>query len=163
MLTISIFTPIYGVEKYIQQCARSLFEQSYASIEYIFVDDCTPDKSIGILQSLLKEYPERAQQVRIIHHDRNRGVGAARQTALMAATGDYLLFADSDDMLPEDAVEKLTTIAESTHADLVDGGYREWCDEKAGRLQNPLHVSDATQRNMPVCQNIITNRLRGRI
>ena len=66
MLKISILTPIYGVEKYIEQCARSLFEQSYASIEYIFVDDCTPDNSIGILQSLLKEYPERAQQVRII-------------------------------------------------------------------------------------------------
>lgn len=138
MLKISILTPIYGVEKYIEQCARSLFEQSYASIEYIFVDDCTPDNSIGILQSLLKEYPERAQQVRIIHHDRNRGVGAARQTALMAATGDYLLFADSDDMLPEDAVEKLTTKAESTHADLIDGGYREWCDGKAGILQKPL-------------------------
>ena len=51
MLKISILTPIYGVEKYIEQCARSLFEQSYASIEYIFVDDCTHDKSIGILQS----------------------------------------------------------------------------------------------------------------
>ena len=111
--TCALPISIYGVEKYIEQCARSLFEQSYASIEYIFVDDCTPDKSIGILQSLLKEYPERAQQVRIIHHDRNRGVGAARQTALMAATGDYLLFADSDDMLPEDAVEKLTTKADS--------------------------------------------------
>ena len=41
MLKVSILTPIYGVEKYIEQCARSLFEQSYASIEYIFVDDCT--------------------------------------------------------------------------------------------------------------------------
>ena len=121
MLKISILTPIYGVEKYIEQCARSLFEQSYASIEYIFVDDCTHDKSIGILQSLLKEYPGRAQQVRIIHHDRNRGVGAARQTALMAATGDYLLFADSDDMLPEDAVEKLARKAVSIHADQIDG------------------------------------------
>lgn len=163
MLKISILTPIYGVEKYIEQCARSLFEQSYASIEYIFVDDCTPDNSIGILQSLLKEYPERAQQVRIIHHDRNRGVGAARQTALMAATGDYLLFADSDDMLPEDAVEKLTTKAESTHVDLVDGGYREWCDEKAGRLQKPFDVSDEQLLKLLVCQNIITNRLWGRI
>ena len=96
MLKISILTPIYGVEKYIEQCARSLFEQSYASIEYIFVDDCTPDKSIGILQSLLKEYPGRAQQVRIIHHDRNRGVGAARQTALMAATGNGAMKRQAD-------------------------------------------------------------------
>lgn len=163
MLKISILTPIYGVEKYIEQCARSLFEQSYASIEYIFVDDCTPDKSIGILQSLLKEYPGRAQQVRIIHHDRNRGVGAARQTALMAATGDYLLFADSDDILPEDAVEKLAGKAESTHADLIDGSYREWCDEKAGRLQKPFEVSDEKLLKLLVCQNIITNRLWGRI
>lgn len=163
MLKISILTPIYGVEKYIEQCARSLFEQSYAPIEYIFVDDCTPDKSIGILQSLLKEYPERAQQVRIIHHDRNRGVGAARQTALMAATGDYLLFADSDDMLPEDAVKKLARKADSSHADLIDGGYREWCDEKAGRLQKPFDVSDKKLLKLLVCQNIITNRLWGRI
>lgn len=163
MLKISILTPIYGVEKYIEQCARSLFEQSYASIEYIFVDDCTPDKSIGILQSLLKEYPGRAQQVRIIHHDRNRGVGAARQTALMAATGDYLLFADSDDMLPEDAVEKLAGKADSSHADLVDGGYREWCDGKAGILQKPFDVSDKKLLKLLVCQNIITNRLWGRI
>ena len=163
MLKISILTPIYGVEKYIEQCARSLFEQSYASIEYIFVDDCTPDKSIGILQSLLKEYPERAQQVRIIHHDRNRGVGAARQTALMAATGDYLLFADSDDMLPEDAVEKLAGKAVSSHADLIDGGYREWRDGKAGILQKPFDVSDEKLLKLLVCQNIITNRLWGRI
>ena len=163
MLKISILTPIYGVEKYIEQCARSLFEQSYASIEYIFVDDCTPDKSIDILQSLLKEYPGRAQQVRIIHHDRNRGVGAARQTALMAATGDYLLFADSDDMLPEDAVEKLARKADSSHADLIDGGYREWCEGKAGRLQKPFDVSDKKLLKLLVCQNIITNRLWGRI
>ena len=163
MLKISILTPIYGVEKYIEQCARSLFEQSYASIEYIFVDDCTPDKSIGILQSLLKEYPERAQQVRIIHHDRNRGVGAARQTALMAATGDYLLFADSDDMLPEDAVEELAGKADSSHADLIDGGYREWCDEMAGRLQKPFDVSDEKLLKLLVCHNNITNRLWSRI
>lgn len=163
MLKISILTPIYGVEKYIEQCARSLFEQSYAPIEYIFVDDCTPDKSIGILQSILKEYPERAQQVHIIHHDRNRGVGAARQTALMAATGDYLLFADSDDMLPNDAVEKLIEKAESTHADLIDGGYREWRDGKVGILQKPFDVSDKKLLKLLVCQNIITNRLWGRI
>ena len=63
MLKISILTPIYGVEKYIEQCARSLFEQSYASIEYIFVDDCTPDNSIGILQSLLKEYSNEPEYI----------------------------------------------------------------------------------------------------
>lgn len=70
MLTVSILTPVYGVEKYIEQCARSLFGQSYAQIEYIFVDDCTPDRSISILESLIQEYPERASQIRIIHHEK---------------------------------------------------------------------------------------------
>lgn len=81
----------------------------------------------------------------------------------MAATGDYLLFADSDDMLPKDAVEKLAGKADSSHADLIDGGYREWCDEKAGRLQKPFDVSDEKLLKLLVCQNIITNRLWGRI
>lgn len=90
-------------------------------------------------------------------------MGAARQTALMAATSDYLLFADSDDMLPKDAVEKLAGKADSSHADLIDGGYREWCDEKAGRLQKPFDVSDEKLLKLLVCQNIITNRLWGRI
>lgn len=161
MLKVSILTPIYGVEKYIEQCARSLFEQSYASIEYIFVDDCTPDRSIAILQSTLKAYPDRAQQVRIIHHDRNRGVGAARQTALMAATGDYIFFADSDDLLPKDAIELLAEKAESTHTDLIDGAYKEWCHGKAGELQKPFDGKKMLK--LLVCQNIITNRLWGRI
>lgn len=90
-------------------------------------------------------------------------MGAARQTALMAATGDYLLFADSDDMLPEDAVEKLAGKADSSHADLIDGGYLEWCDGKAGMLQKPFEVSDEKLLKLLVCQNIITNRLWGRI
>lgn len=81
----------------------------------------------------------------------------------MAATGDYLLFADSDDMLPEDAVEKLAGKADSSHADLIDGGYREWCDGKAGILQKPFDVSDKKLLKLLVCQNIITNRLWGRI
>ena len=51
------------------------------------------------------------------------------ERCVMAATGDYLLFADSDDMLPEDAVKKLARKADSSHADLIDGGYREWCDD----------------------------------
>lgn len=181
MLKVSILTPVYGVEKYIEQCARSLFEQSYASIEYIFVDDCTPDRSIDILQSVQKAYPNRAQQVRILHHDKNRGVGAARQTALMAATGNYIFFADSDDLLPKNAVELLVKKAECTNADLIDGGYKEWSNGKAGELQKPFEMNKERSENKEksinkeknigspkmlkflVCQNIITNRLWGRI
>lgn len=163
MLKVSILTPVYGVEKYIEQCARSLFEQSYAHIEYIFVNDCTPDHSIDILQSLVAAYPGRADQIHIINHEHNKGVGAARQTALMAATGDYIMFADSDDFLPSHAVETLVRKAESSEADLIDGAYAEWSDGKAGLPQLPFDVTGKKFLKLLICQNIITNRLWGRL
>lgn len=161
-MTISILTPVYGVEKYIEQCARSLFSQSYAQIEYIFVNDCTQDNSIHILENVIKQYPTRAAQTHIINHPHNMGVGAARQTALMAATGDYIMFVDSDDFIPTDAVEKLVKEAEKSHADLIDGGYTEW-DGKEGVPQMPLDVSKEKYLKLLLCQNIIPNRLWGRI
>lgn len=164
MVTISILTPVYGVEKYIEQCARSLFEQSYAHIEYIFVDDCTKDKSISILESVMQQYPERVQQVQILHHPHNKGVGAARQTALMAAKGDYVMFVDSDDFLPKDAVENLVEKAMVSGADLIDGGYTEWQDGQAATLsQMPLRIAREKYLKLLLCQNIIPNRLWGRM
>ena len=163
MLNVSILTPVYGVEKYIEQCARSLFEQSYTYIEYIFVNDCTPDHSIDILQSLIEKYPDRASQIRIITHEHNRGVGAARQTALMAATGDYIMFTDSDDFLPTNAVETLVRKAESSEADLIDGAYAEWNNGMAGEPQPPFDAKKEKLLKLHICQNIITNRLWGRL
>ena len=163
MLKVSILTPVYGVEKYIEQCARSLFEQSYTHIEYIFVNDCTLDHSMDILLSLIEKYPGRANQTHIINHEHNRGVGAARQTALMAATGDYIMFADSDDFLPLNAVEALVRKAESSEADLIDGAYAEWNNGMAGEPQPPFDAKKEKLLKLHICQNIITNRLWGRL
>ena len=104
---VSILVPVYGVEKYIKRCARSLFEQTYDNIEYIFVDDCTQDRSIDILEEVLKEYPNRKNQVKILHHAKNRGLSASRNTALDASTGDYLMHVDADDYLHVDAIALL--------------------------------------------------------
>lgn len=60
MCKVSVIVPIYNVEKYIEKCVRSLFEQTFDDIEYIFVDDATPDNSIEILSELLSVYPNRA-------------------------------------------------------------------------------------------------------
>lgn len=121
---VSILVPVYGVEKYIERCARSLFEQSYYNIEYIFVNDCTKDKSIEILTDVLDEYPHRKVQVKIIHHKRNRGLSAARNTAVANMTGDYLWHIDSDDYVAVDAVEELVREIEKTNADVVIFGYK---------------------------------------
>lgn len=116
---VSILVPVYGVEKYIEQCAVSLMEQTYDNIEYIFVNDCTKDSSINILREVINRYPQRKSQVQIINHEKNRGLAAARNTALDASTGDYLWHVDSDDWIARDAVEKLVNKAINVKADII--------------------------------------------
>lgn len=118
---VSVLVPIYGVEKYIERCAVSLFEQTYDNIEYVFVDDCSPDNSIQVLEDVLVKYPKRINQVRIIHHNQNRGISAARNTAVNLCSADFLMHVDSDDYLEKDAVEKLVAKQIDTGADIVMG------------------------------------------
>lgn len=106
MYKVTICVPIYGVEKYIDRCARSLFEQTFDNIEYIFVNDCTKDKSVDILNNVITRYPNRVKDVKIINHDKNMGLGCSRNTAVTAATGEFILHVDSDDYLAFDCVEK---------------------------------------------------------
>ena len=67
---VSILVPIYNVSKYIEQCAVSLFEQTYDNIEYVFVDDCSPDDSIALLKKVMERYPKRKDQVKIVAHEK---------------------------------------------------------------------------------------------
>lgn len=163
MKRVSILVPVYGVEKYIGKCAESLFEQSYPDIECIFVDDCTPDRSIDVLRSVMARYPLRQKQVRIISHDTNRGLGAARHTAMEAATGELVMHVDSDDYLMPLAVELLCRKMEETHADVVDGGYVTVTDGTEGTTVKPFHGKKETYLKLMLCQNIVFNRIWGRM
>ena len=87
---VSVIVPIYGVEPYIEKCARSLFEQSLENMEFIFVNDCTPDKSVEILRQVIEEYPRRYLQIQIIEHEENRGLAMARNSGLLIAKGEIL-------------------------------------------------------------------------
>lgn len=116
---VSILVPVYGVEQYIEKCAQSLFGQTYSDIEYVFVNDCTKDRSIEVLRSVMARYPERERRVRIIEHAKNLGLAGARNTAVTEARGVYVLHMDSDDYLEPDAVEKLMQIADSRNVDIV--------------------------------------------
>ncbi len=119
MEKVSLLIPVYGVEKYIGKCACSLFEQTYGNIEFIFVDDCTKDQSMEVLQDTLDRYPLRKSQVKIVRHEKNRGLAAARNTALDQVSGMYLMHVDSDDYLEKNAVELLVGKAMATQADIV--------------------------------------------
>ena len=126
---ISIVIPVYGVEKYIEQCARSLFEQTYPNIEYIFVNDCTQDSSMGVLFSVLADYPHREHLVKVIQHEENKGLAKTRYDGFLAAKGDYITSCDSDDWLDVKACELLVNKAESDNADIVVYGYHHYYSE----------------------------------
>ena len=111
-MKVSVCIPVYGVEKYIERCARSLFEQTMN-------DTATPDKSIEILQKVLEEYPERKNQVKIIRHETNKGLTGARNTALKHVSGDYVIHCDSDDWVDENLYEVMYNKAITEHADIV--------------------------------------------
>ena len=162
-MKISILVPIYGVERFIASCADSLFSQSYEDIEYIFVNDCTPDGSIKLLNSVLSCYPHRQPQVKLLHHDHNRGLGAARLTAIEAATGDYVMHVDSDDLLPSDAVAQLAARARETQCDIVDGGYAQMCHDDILRAEMPYEGSKRGFLKLMLCQNIVLSMIWGRL
>lgn len=116
---VSILVPIYGVETYIERCVRSLMDQTYSDCEFIFVDDCTPDNSIAILEKTIEEYPLCKDRVKIIHHNYNRGLGAARMTGIDNSKGEFVTFVDSDDYVSPDYVEKMIDAIIRYDGDLV--------------------------------------------
>lgn len=123
-MLVSILIPVYKVERYIERCAVSLFEQTYDDLEYIFVDDCTPDGSFDVLEKVMGRYPNRRRQVRIIHHSENCGVAVARNTALDAATGHFIVWVDPDDYIERYLVECMVKEASDKNADVVVIGFR---------------------------------------
>ncbi len=117
---ISIIVPVYGVELYIERCAKSLFEQTYQGvIEYIFINDKTPDESMAVLNRVIEDYPNRKPFVKILQHDNNKGLPQSRKTGMLAAKGDYIISVDSDDWINPEMVEKLMAVVESEDPDIV--------------------------------------------
>lgn len=125
MPKVSIVIPVYKVEKYIAECAKSLFEQTLDDIEYIFVNDCTPDKSIEVLLEVLQRYPNRKQQVKIIHHKKNSGAAIARKNGILSATGEYIIHCDSDDWTDSKMYQTLYQKAKDENLDIVICQYFE--------------------------------------
>lgn len=119
MPKVSIIIPVYGVEKYIERCARSLFEQTLNDIEYLFIDDCTPDKSVEILKRVLEEYPHRKSQVVIHRMEQNSGQAKVREWGMRNARGEYVIHCDSDDWVDVHMYEEMYNKAIEEDADVV--------------------------------------------
>lgn len=116
MSEISVIVPVYNVEKYLKRCVDSILNQSYKDFELILVDDGSKDSSGKICD----EYGQTDSRVKVIHKE-NGGVSAARNTGLKFATGEYVMFVDSDDYIDEDTLLEMTKYAGS---DIVTSGLR---------------------------------------
>lgn len=122
---VSIVVPVYGVEQYIEKCAESLFAQTLPEIEFVFVDDCSPDRSVEVLESVLERYPERRPHTIIHRLPQNAGVINARRVGIGLCGSSagpswngYVMFMDSDDYLEPTAVERMYTAAVKENADI---------------------------------------------
>lgn len=117
---ISVVIPVFGSAAYIYQCVRSLFGQTLENIEFIFVDDCSPDDSIAIMERTLhKEFPHRADHVKVIRHQYNHGVATARRHGVEAATGSYIIHCDPDDWTDTNMYATMLDEALRSDADIV--------------------------------------------
>lgn len=120
-MDVSVIVPVYNVEKYLARCLDSLLAQATsASYEILCINDCSPDGSLRILEDYQQRFPDR---IRLLENEKNVGLGATRDHGVREATGDYLMFIDSDDYVKDDYIEHYMNAMESGPCDIVIGGY----------------------------------------
>lgn len=134
--SVSVIVPVYKVEQYVKFCVDSILAQTFQDFEIILVDDASPDASIALCRKLYGDNPK----VKFVRHEKNLGLGAARNTGMKHAIGKYVYFVDSDDLIFPDALEKFFTAAEKNNADVVHaaGFYELYQDEPAPVRQENL-------------------------
>ena len=149
---VTVIVPIYKVERFIERCACTLLNQTLQEIELIFIDDCTPDKSIEILKGVIKNHPNRKEMIKIISHTGNKGLPAARNTGLRYASGEYIFHCDSDDFIELNMLEILYNRAKETDADWL------WCDWFLSFEQNERYMK---QPQYKTAENALKGMLAG--
>lgn len=118
-MLVSILVPIYKVEKYITRCLDSIFHQTYKDIEYVFVNDCTPDGSMKLLNKYIEENNIDKRKIQTVSHSENQGIAVTRNDCIANASGDYVLFVDSDDWIEPDMIEQLVLATSGGIIDIV--------------------------------------------
>lgn len=130
---VSIIIPVYNAEKYIDRCLKSIANQTLGKFEVIIVNDCSTDNSKNLINNFIKE----DSRFRLINHTENMGAMCARETGYTNAIADYLLFVDSDDYLPLNAIELLYNKIVNEDADIVIGGMKYVNSKKTISVYSP--------------------------
>ena len=142
MRSLTYIVPIYDVSAYIEKSVRSLLEQSYSNIEYIFINDCSSDDSEIKLCRIIEEFPERRNKIKVITNEQNLGSATTRNIGLDMARGKYVMFADSDDWISCDYVESMVHQIESGSDDIVYCDYFESYDNNEKLINQDYGVDN---------------------
>lgn len=117
---VTLIIPVYNAEKYIRRCLDSIINQTYKNIEIICVNDCSPDNSAAIVKEYVDRYPAK---IIYIENEKNTGPGLCRDKAVRLASGDFIMFVDSDDYISKDYVQIYLDEIVRKKCDVVIGGY----------------------------------------
>lgn len=120
-MKISIIVPVYNCEKYLEKCIDGVLKQTYSNWELILVDDGSSDNSYNICSM----YADKDKRIKVFTQ-KNAGAGVARNCGIEKATGEYLMFCDSDDFLYSGALERFVDVAQKRNSDLIISGYNEF-------------------------------------
>lgn len=153
---VTIVIPIYNVEKYIRQCLESVIVQTYKNLEILCVDDKGSDGSIEIVNSLLVE----DSRIRILRHNKNLGLGPARNTGIKAATGEFIYFLDSDDWIKPGTIENLVKKALLNKSDIVIGAGQAFVDADDISLKNEVEEMNDWLRLIDMPEKISLRNFR---
>ena len=125
MPQVSVIIPIYNSEKYLHECLDSVINQTYKDIEIILVDDGSTDKS----SSICDEYAKKDERIKVFHTS-NNGPSHARNIGIDNATGEYIVFQDSDDYIELNMIEDTVKEALKSDSDLVISGHKTFFEEE---------------------------------
>lgn len=123
--TVSVIIPVYNTGKQLEKCIDSLLEQTYKDLEIVLVNDASADESGAICQRYTNE---KSSIFKYIEHKENKGQSITRNDGVRAATGNWMLFLDSDDYLADDAIEKMVEVSERDKSDIVLANFKTFND-----------------------------------
>lgn len=131
-IKVSILMPIYKVEQYLEKTLGSIFTQTYPYLDFVFVNDCSPDNSLQVLTNTIKRYNIDEKQYTIVNHEQNEGIAVSRTDCIAHAKGDYVYFVDSDDWIEKDTVEQMVLATKCGTIDIVGCDYMK--DYLSGKI-----------------------------
>ncbi len=151
-IKISILMPIYNVEQYLEKTLDSVFLQTYQNIDYVFVNDCSPDNSFQVLKDVINKYSIDESRYIIINHEQNEGIAVSRADCIAHAKGDYVAFVDSDDWIEKNAIEQMVLATKAGSIDIVGCDFiKEFLSGKTSYHHEKY--ADNCRENMLRCLN----------